>query len=75
MAWATSPMPLTVSRKYPSLSGFSGFPKLRQSVRLCGLAPTATRFLTISSTAEAPPLNGLMAVKKGVDAVVIARAL
>src|SRR3989339_1535643 len=74
-AFATSPMPLTASLNSHSLSGFSGLPKLRQSVMECGLAPTAARFLQTSSTQVLPPRYGSAPTANGLDAVATASPL
>ena len=72
---AASPMPLTASRNSPSLSGFSGLPKFRQSVNALGLAPTATMFLQVSSMQDMPPLYGSASVNQGLQPMAAASPL
>ncbi len=74
-AFAKSPIPRTASLSSPSLSGFSGFPKFRQSVRAFGIAPTATTLRQASSTEDMPPLYGSSAVNHGLHPMAAASPL
>src|SRR5262245_52019946 len=56
-------------------SGFSGLPKLRQSVIASGLAPVQAIERAASATAIAAPPYGSSAQKNGLTSLLIARAL
>ena len=51
-------MPSIASASSQPISAFSGFPKLRQSVKPSGSAPVQARLRAASRTASAPPVNG-----------------
>jgi hypothetical protein len=51
-------MPSIASASSQPISGFSGFPKLRQSVMPSGSPPAHATFRAASSTASAPPVKG-----------------
>ena len=51
-------IPSIASASSHAISGFSGLPKLRQSVRASGSPPAQATFRAASSTASAPPVRG-----------------
>ena len=55
---ATSLIPLTASLNCQNTSGFSGFPKFKQSTNAIGLAPILIALFIDSSTADAAPSYG-----------------